>query len=83
MLKSLKTTLLLLFLSSIFISCEKEMFDDPTPMYSMENVEWVLYSGRVYVENAKYIHFLIVYCVGKNLNLFLQSTRKNHRFRLS
>ena len=41
----------LIFLSSIFISCEKEMFDDPKPIYSLENVEWVLYSGRVYVEN--------------------------------
>ena len=51
MLKTLRTYLLLLFASTIFISCEKEMFDDPTPMYSMENVEWVLYSGRVYVEN--------------------------------
>ena len=51
MLKTLKIPILLIFLSSIFISCEKELFDDPKPTYSLENVEWVLYSGKVYVEN--------------------------------
>jgi len=47
--KNILTTVLLIICILSFNSCKKYEFDEPLP--TIENNEWILQSGRVYVEN--------------------------------